>query len=182
MKTLDFLKFLQSKLGGEFDYKSKIGYEDTSSRLSVPRLVLELGGEHIRFEIMNKTELYINVYTKPPHFLKIRHENFATKLLDKIHLHSEVKIGDTEFDDKYIIEFAKKEIIQKTMNSTFKECITNLEPFKRFEMTKRDYILLKDISLKKYDVEDAEHDIRNMLKIVASCKKVWREEASNNKI
>ena len=68
------------------------------------------------------------------------------------------------------------------MNSTFKECITNLEPFKRFEMTKRDYILLKDISLKKYDVEDAEHDIRNMLKIVASCKKVWREEASNNKI
>ena len=174
MRPIDFMKFLQSKLGGEFDYKSKFGYE--SKAFAMPRLILDFGGEHVRFELMNKTELYINIYTKPPHFLKIRHENFATKLLDKIHLHSEVKIEDPEFDDKYIIEFAKKEIIQKTMNSTFKECITNLEPFKRFEMTKRDYIILKDISLKKYDVEDAEKDIMNMVKIVKSCKKIWEKK------
>jgi len=173
MTTDDFLKFLQSKLGGEFDYQTKIGYEST--KFAIPRLLLEYNGEHVRFEIQNKTELYINVYSKPPHLFKIRHENFATKLLKKVHLHSEIKIGDQEFDDKYIIEFVTPEIAQKTMNPEFKACLTDLEPFKRFQMTKRDYILLKDIN-KEYDIDDAESDINNMVKIVKNCKEVLQDQ------
>lgn len=170
MKTIDFLKFLQSKIGGELDYVAAAGTERW--KIDIPRLLFEFNDEHVRFEIKNKTELFINVYTVPPHFLKIRHENFATKLLDKVHLHSEIKIGDEEFDDKYIIEFAIPEIASKTMTAEFKNCIQNLEPFKIFQMTKRDYILLKDIN-KHYDVDNAEEDIKNMVNIVKICGKIW---------
>ncbi len=170
MKTIEFLKFLQSKIGGELDFEAAFGHENHTR--SIPRLLLEFKNEHVRFEIKNKTELFINVYTVPPHFLKIRHENLATRLLDKVHLHSEIKIGDEEFDEKYIIEFTTPEIAQKTMNPEFKDCITNLEPFKIFQMTKRDYTLLKNIN-KHYDVDDAENDIENMVNIVKICGKVW---------
>ena len=172
MKTIELLKFLQSKIGGELDFKAAVGHENHI--LSVPRLLVEIQNEHVRFEIKNKTELFINVYTKPPHFLKIYHENFATKLLDKVHLHSEIKIGDKEFDDKYVIEFATPEIAQKTMTTEFKECILNLEPFKIFKMTNRDYTLLKNIT-KDYDVDVAEKDINNMVKIVNICGEIWKD-------
>ena len=135
---------------------------------------MEIQDEHVRFEIKNKTELFINVYTVPPHLLKIYHENFVTKLLDKVHLHSEIKIGDKEFDDKYVIEFAAPEIAKTTMTAEFKKCIRNLEPFKIFQMTKRDYTLLKDIN-KNYDVDAAVNDIKNMLKIAKICGEIWEE-------
>jgi len=172
MKTIELLKFLQSKIGGELDFKAAVGHENHI--LSIPRLLVEMQDEHVRFEINNKTELFINVYTKPPHLLKIYHENFATKLLDKMHLHSEIKIGDKEFDDKYVIEFATPEIAQKTMTAEFKKSVLNLEPFKIFQMTKRDYTLLKDIN-KHYDVDNAENDIKNMVKIVKICGEVWKD-------
>jgi len=172
MKTIELLNFLQSKIGGEFDNKAVIGFEN--HKLNIPRLLVEIQNEHVRFEIKNKTELFINVYTKPPHLLKIYHENFVTKLLDKVHLHSEIKIGDNEFDDKYVIEFAAPEIVQTTMTTEFKQCILNLEPFKIFQMKKRDYTLIKDIN-KQYDVKAAENDIMNMVKIVKNCSEVWRD-------
>jgi len=172
MKTIDFIKSLQSKIGGKLDSEAAIGYENHF--LNIPRLLVEIQDEHVRFEIKNKTELFINVYTKPPHLLKIYHENFVTKLLDKVHLHSEVKIGDEEFDDKYVIEFSAPEIAQTTITAEFKESILNLEPFKIFQMTKRDYTLLKDIN-KQYDVDAAENDIRNMVRIVKNCGEVWRD-------
>ena len=170
MKTIELLKFLQNKIGGELDYVAAAGTDRW--KVEIPRLLVEIQDEHVRFEIKNKTELFINVYTVPSHFLKIYHENFATKLLDKVHLHSEIKIGDEEFDDKYVIEFATPEIARTTMNAEFKECILNLEPFKIFQMTKRDYTLLKVIN-KFYDVEAAENDINNMVRIVKICSEVW---------
>ena len=172
MKTIELLKFLQSKIGGELDFKAAVGHENHI--LSIPRLLVEIQNEHVRFEIKNKTELFINVYSVPPHLLKIYHENFVTKLLDKVHLHAEIKIGDEEFDDKYVIEFAKPEVAQKTMTAEFKDCILNLEPFKIFQMTKRDYTLVKNIS-KNYDVDCAVNDIKNMVKIVKVCCEVWEE-------
>ena len=172
MKTIELLKFLQSKIGGELDSKAAIGYEN--HKLNIPRLLVEIQDKHVRFEINNKTELFINVYTKPPHILKIYHENFVTKLLDKVHLHSEIKIGDKEFDDEYVIEFTTPEIAQKTMTAEFKKSVLNLEPFKIFQMTKRDYTLLKNIN-KNYDVDAAENDIENMVKIVKICDEVWEE-------
>ena len=173
MKTIEFLKFLQSKIGGELDFEAAVGFENHT--LSIPRLLVEIQDEHVRFEIKNKTELFINIYTVPPHLLKIYHENFATKLLDKMRLHSEIKIGDEEFDDKYVIEFATPEIARKTMTAEFKECVLNLEPFKVFQMTKHDYTLLKDIN-QHYDVDSAENDINNMVKIVKICGKVWGDK------
>jgi hypothetical protein len=170
MKTIDFMKLLQSKLGGDIDYKDMVRFRETIK--GIPRLVLNFQGEQVRFEIQNNTELYINIYKVPPHLLKIYHESFVTKLLDKVHLHSEVKIGDQEFDDKYIIEFTTPEIAQMTINPEFRECINNLEPFKVFQMKKRDYTLLKDLD-KEYDVNNAENDIKNMVKIVKICTKIW---------
>ena len=41
-------------------------------------------------------------------------------------------------------------------------------------MTKSDYILLKDIN-KAYDVDNAENDIENMVKIVKICGEVWEK-------
>ena len=172
MKTLELLKFLQSKIGGELDFKAAAVTERW--KIDVPRLLVEIQDEHVRFEIKNKTELFINVYTVPPHLLKIYHENFVTKLLDKVHLHSEIKIGEKEFDDKYVIEFTTPEIAQKTMTAEFKKSVLNLEPFKIFQMTKRDYTLLKDIN-KNYDVDAAVNDIENMVKIAKICGEVWEE-------
>jgi len=172
MKTIELLKFLQSKIGGELDFKAAAVTERW--KIDVPRLLVEIQDEHVRFEIKNKTELFINVYTVPPHLLKIYHENFVTKLLDKVHLHSEIKIGEKEFDDKYVIEFTTPEIAQKTMTAEFKKSVLNLEPFKIFQMTKRDYTLLKDIN-KNYDVDAAVNDIENMVKIAKICGEVWEE-------
>lgn len=173
MKTIEFLKFLQSRLGGELDHKIIFGKSNVSFDVGIPRLLLDFQGEHIRFDLQASPELIIKVYHKPPHLLKIYHENFATKLLDKVHLHSEIKIGDPEFDDKYVIEFTKKEIAQKTIKSEFKDCIANLEPFKIFQMTKLDYTISKNININNsYDVDNAESDISNMIKIVKICEKI----------
>jgi len=172
MKTIDFIKLLQEKMGGEIDYKDMVRFRETIK--GIPRLLLNIDGIHVRFEIQNQTELHLNVYQVPPHLLKIYHENFATKLLDKLHLHSEAKIGDQEFDDKYIIEFATPETAQATITPEFKESLLNLEPFKVFQMHKRDYTLLKDIH-KDYDLNDAERDIINMVKLVKICDEVWKD-------
>lgn len=172
MKAIEFLKFLQSKLGGEFDQKVIFGKSDVNIDAVIPRLLLDFQGEHIRFDLQASPELIIKVYHKPPHLLKIYHENFTTKLLDKVHLHSEVKIGDPDFDDKYVIEFTQTEIAQKTIMSEFKECIANIEPFKIFQMTKFDYTISKNIN-NNYDVDAAESDISNMLKIVNICEEIW---------
>jgi len=171
MKTIDFITQLQAKMGGEIDYKDMVRFRETVK--GIPRLLLDFDGNHVRFEIQNQTELVLNVYQVPPHQLKIYHENFATKILDKLHLHSEVKIGDQEFDAKYIIEFTTPEKAQATITPQFKEALLNLEPFKLFEMKKRDYILLKNIN-NSYDLNDAERDILNMVKIVQNCDQVWK--------
>lgn len=172
MKTIDFITQLKEKMGGEIDYKDMVKFRETVQ--GIPRLLLNIQGEHVRFEIQNNSELYITIYKVPPHLLKIYHENFATKVLDKLHLHSEVKIGDQEFDDKYCIEFTTPEVAQATITPEFKESVLNLEPFKIFQMKKRDYVLLKDIN-KDYDVNDAERDIMNMVKIVKNCEEVWKD-------
>ena len=172
MKTIEFLKLLQSRLGGELDQKVIFGKSNINFDVGIPRLSLDFQGEHIRFNLQDSPELTIKVNHKPPHLLKIYHENFATKLLDKVHLHSEVKIGDLEFDDKYVIEFTKKEIAKKTIKSEFKDCIANLEPFKIFQMTKLDYTISKNIN-NNYDVDNAESDISNMIKIVKICEEIW---------
>lgn len=173
MKTIDFIMQIQAKFGGKIDYRSQMIPNSKDS--GFPRLLIDFQGFHLRFEIQNKTELYINVYQKPPHLMKIYHENFMTKLLDKISLHSEVKIGDPDFDDKYVIEFTKLKIAQKTINSEFKECIINLEPFKLFQMKKRDYIMIKDIS-NAYNLSNAESDIWNMIKLVKVCSRIWGDQ------
>jgi len=172
MKTIEFLKFLQSRLGGELDQKVIFGKSNINFDAVIPRLLLDFQGEHIRFDLQASHELIIKVYHKPPHLLKIYHENFATKLLDKVHLHSEIKIGDLEFDDKYVIEFTQTETAQKTIKSEFKECIVNLEPFKIFQMTKLDYTISKNIN-NNYDVDNAESDILNIIKIAKICEEIW---------
>lgn len=172
MKTIDFITQLKEKMGGEIDYKDMVRFRETIK--GIPRLLLNIEGIDVRFEIQNQTELFLNAYKVPPHLLKIYHENFATKLLDKLHLHPEAKIGDQEFDDKYIIEFATPEVAQATITPEFKQALINLEPFKIFEMKKRDYTLIKNIN-KDYDLNDAERDIISMVRIVKICDEVWKD-------
>ena len=68
MKTIELLKFLQSKIGGELDFKAAVGHENHI--LSVPRLLVEIQNEHVRFEIKNKTTAFP--------------QNLSRKLCDKI--------------------------------------------------------------------------------------------------
>ena len=42
MKTIELLKFLQSKIGGELDFKAAVGHENHI--LSVPRLLVDPPG------------------------------------------------------------------------------------------------------------------------------------------
>ncbi|HNY12740.1 MAG TPA: hypothetical protein PKK26_14210, partial [Candidatus Wallbacteria bacterium] len=152
MTAQEFLEKLKEKTGGKI-IREDIDPTSHSSPHSgplpriCPRLYADYKKHYIKVDFIDVGEILFEVNMGTPHMILIRPENVVSKLLDKINLSPEVKIGHAEFDAKYIIQNVSEENAKKTLGENFRRVIKNLEPFIEFEMTGKEYRLLKLVNI-----------------------------------
>jgi len=139
-----------------------------------PRFLGEYKEYYVKFDFIIDTELLFEVNTPPPHRLLVSPETMVSKLLDKVKLSGEVKIGDKEFDAKYLVQYAPVDKAKKILSEDVKKILRGLEPFVKFEMTNKEYKLLKLVDKlgTKYTPDDAVKDMDKLIEIVELCKKL----------
>lgn len=148
------------------------GAEGTPGEGIFPRLLCEYKGHYIKFDFIIDTEFLMEVNTPPPHRLLVCPETMVSKLMDKAGLSAEVKIGDKEFDKKYLIQYAKQAIAEKLLGEEVRKLLTEMEPFIKFEMTNKEYIIIRNLGKirKDYTPDNAIEDMDKLIKIAELCK------------
>lgn len=110
---------------------------------------LDLRLEHQDFPVhlsfVPEAKLLIAVRTVPEHRLLVCAESSLTQHLDQLGISGEVKVGDEEFDKGYVVKNATEAEARETMTPRFIQRLRALEPFLEFEMTTREYRLLKNL-------------------------------------
>ena len=167
MTVIEFLEELKVLTSGKIIKEDGMGnITDLKSR-PFSRLYADYKNHYIKVDFIDASELLLEVNMAPPHKLLLRPENVVSKLLDKISLSAEIKIGDEEFDSKYIIQNAPPAEAQKTINARFKGALEKLAPFLFFEMTNNEYKLVKRVDIKsEYAPKAAQSDLDNLLALV----------------
>ena len=171
MDAREFIKKLSENesLKGEIHTEGQPGAEGFH-----PRFLGDYKNYYVKFDFIIDNELLFEVNTPPPQRLLVGPETVISKMLDKIKLSGEVKIDDKEFDAKYLIQNAPKEKAKKILNDKVKKTLGELEPFLKFEMTNKEYKLLRNVGKlgEKYTTENALADMDKLIKIVEECKKL----------
>ena len=173
MDTNKFIEVLKEKAGGKIDNEGVSNKEGMDTEIvfgRFPRLLTDYKGYFIKFDFIISTELLFEINTPPPHRLLVCPETMVSRLLDKMCLSPEVKIGDSSFDKKYLIQYAEPEMAKKILSDEGKKIITELEPFIKFEMTGKEYKLLKNLEKKDYSPDDAMADMDRLILFVELCK------------
>jgi len=178
MTAQEFLEKLKEKTGGKI-IREDIDPMSYSSPHSgplprfCPRLYADYKQHYIKVDFIDAGEILFEVNMGTPHMLLIRPENMVSKLLDKINLSPEVKIGDDAFDSRYIIQNVSEENAKKTISEKFRAVIKDLEPFVEFEMTGKEYRLLKPVNIASdYTTEKAVSDLDALIELVDVIKAV----------
>ena len=172
MTAQEFLEKLKEKTGGKIIREDIDPMNYSSSRSGplprfCPRLYADYKKHYIKVDFIDAGEILFEVNMGTPHMLLIRPENVVSKLLDKINLSPEVKIGDASFDTQYIIQNVSEENAKKTINEKFKLVVKSLEPFVEFEMTGKEYRLLKMVDIASdYTPEKAVFDLDALMELV----------------
>lgn len=135
-------------------------------RLPQPHMVGEIRDNVCRFEFVAEDELMIGLQVRPTAHLVLRHEARMSRILDKIGLSREVKIGDPVFDHRYLIQNISEKDARALLNRKIRPLIDAMEPFFRIEMAERELRLLKYVDLKGgqgYKPGDALEDLERLL-------------------
>lgn len=171
MTVMEFLEELKTLTGGKIIKEDGMGnITDVKSR-PYSRLYADYKMHYIKVDFIDATELLLEVNMAPPHRLLLRPENVVSKFLDKVSLSAEIKVGDEEFDSKYIVQNVNVAEAQKTVNEKFKEALKTLEPFLFFEMTGNEYKLVKRVDIQSdYNPRKALNDLDNLLLLVDRTK------------
>lgn len=176
MTAQEFLEKLKEKTGGKIIREDIDPMSYSSPRGGplprfCPRLYADYKQHYIKVDFIDAGELIYEVNMGTPHMLLIRPENVVSKLLDKINLSPEVKIGDAEFDASYIIQNVSEDNAKKTIGENFRRIIKGLEPFVEFEMTGKEYRLLKPVDItSSYTPEKAVQDLDALIDLVDAIK------------
>ena len=138
---------------------------------NVPRILGEYKGYSVKIDFISASEFLIDINLKPPHVLRIQKEGFFSRLLEGVGISSDVKVGDTQFDDKYQIKYATEENAKAFLSPEVRSLLAKLEPFGLFELTHKEYRCLKFLNeITEYTVDDAIADLGIMIDIIESSK------------
>lgn len=135
-------------------------------RLPQPHMVGELRGNVCRFEFVTDDELLIGLQVRPTAHLVLRHEARMSQFLDKLGLSNEVKVGDPDFDSRYLVQKISQKDARALLNRKIRPLVAGLEPFFAIEMAERELRLLKYVELKGgqgYKPSDALEDLERLI-------------------
>ncbi len=165
MDPIKFLKEIQTNFNdSEFIEELVIG--------SVPRILAQYKGYFIKVDFVNTGELILEVNTIPPHFLMIRPTSWLAKFLP--FMFPDIEVGDHQFDEKYMIQNASSDKVEKTLTPEIRKILEKIAPFVTFEMTNKEYRIYKYVDLDyDYTIEKGMEDIDNLIKIVEIIKSIW---------
>ena len=168
-KSQEFLEKLVNEIGGEIHDESKWneikkgqkGSYSTSAGLPTHnRAYFTYKDLPFEVDFYSQQEITIQINLKPPSKMFIGHKNFFTKIFS-----FGVKIGNPDFDKKYSLEYITEETAKKLINADFRANLSQLEPFIAIKLTRKEYLLLKDVNLSKYTVAQAIQDFDHFINI-----------------
>lgn len=112
-------------------------------------------------------KLLIVARVQPSHKMLICAESNLTQQMDRLGVSGEIKVGRPEFDGRYVVKNATVAEAQTTLTDEFIDTLRGLEPWIEFEMTGREYRLLKSVD-PSYSAERLSSDLKRVSKLVAS--------------
>lgn len=137
---------------------------------------LEHAGTTFQLAFVPEGKLLVVARALPRHKMLISEESTLTQQMDALGVSGEIKIGRPEFDGRYVVKNATVEEARATLNDDFVDTLRGLEPWIEFEMTGRDYRLLKTVDA-QYAADRLQSDLHRYAKLVAaSCEPPAAEE------
>jgi len=171
MTNNEFLEKLRLQTGGKVIKEDSVGGLTDTILRPFSRLYADYKKHYIKVDFIDSAEILLEISVTTPHRMLLRPENIISKLLDKVNLSPEVKIGDPEFDAAYVIQNTDEQHAKKTINERFKQLISSLTPFLSFEMTDREFKLVKSVDITGiYTTEKAFSDINILVELVEATK------------
>lgn len=162
----EFLEEIKKTIGGEIVDESGSGSVKDFALRPFPRILSDYKKHYVKIDFLEADRLLIEVNMKPPHRLLLMPETFMSKTLDKFNLSNEVKIGVDDFDSKYLIQYADAEKAKKTIDPKFREIFKKIEPVFEFEITEKEFRLIKLVDIKKdYSPKMAVADLEAMMEL-----------------
>lgn len=135
-------------------------------RLPRARLVGEWQGLVCEFEFLAADELRIALKLLPAAHLHLRREGRASRILGRLGLSREVRIGEKEFDERYLIQNITQKDARALFNPRVRRLVDALEPFFNLEMLDKDLRILKYAPLREgYEPASALHDLEALFEL-----------------
>ncbi|MBI3926395.1 MAG: hypothetical protein HY319_12715 [Armatimonadetes bacterium] len=113
------------------------------------------------------SQLLFAVKASPTHNVLISHETQITRTLDEMGISEEAKLGDPEFDSRYVVRNLSDQDAAELFNPEVLDLLRKLEPFTELELASTGYRLLKHVRLgEDYDATRASADIDALVDLV----------------
>jgi len=135
-------------------------------RLPQPRLVGEWRGLVCEFEFLAVDELRISLKLLPAAHLHLRREGRASRILGRLGLSREVRIGEKEFDERYLVRNISQKDARALFNPRVRLLVDALEPFFNLEMLDKELRFLKYAPLREgYEPASALQDLEGLFEL-----------------
>ncbi len=135
-------------------------------RLPRPRLVGEWKGLVCEFEFLAADELRIALKILPAAHLHLCREGRTSRFLGRLGLSRDVRIGELEFDERYLIQHISQRDARALFNPRVRLRIEALEPFFNLEMLDKELRILKYAPMREgYAPESALQDLEGLFEL-----------------
>lgn len=128
---------------------------------------LEQNGVVFHLAFVPEGKLLVVARANPAHKMLICAESNLTQQMDKLGVSGEIKVGRPEFDGRYVVKNATVDEARGTLTDDFIDTLRGLEPWVEFEMTGREYRLLKAVDA-SYSADWLGSDLKRFSKLVAA--------------
>ena len=174
MKATEYIDRLKVLLGGDISQE----YIEGESRGNVdihrgkfPRLYTNFKDGFLKFDFIGYNEIKIEYNIPSSFFLRLKHKTLLGKIIP-----FGIKLNIPEFDKEYAIQNTSRETAIKVFDDYCREKIKALEPFYLFEITNREYRLIKEAKINgDYCIEKGLEDITCLVEIVQHVKEIWNK-------
>jgi len=112
-------------------------------------MILQHFGDHyqgfpLTLKALGDHQWLVVLRATPACRLRLSAESDLTKKLDSMGLSNEIKIGDTQLDDAYVIKADSMEARSLLEQSEVLQCLHKLSPFLELELTTNEYRLIRE--------------------------------------
>ena len=105
----------------------------------------EFQGYPLFLNALDDRQLLIVVRSAPAFRVRLSTESEFSKKVDQLGISDEVKLGDPQLDDSYVIRAGEPDQIGAQLTPEARSLIARLGPFVELDLTAREYRLLKEI-------------------------------------